>query len=149
MLVNAALVAILPLLLPFASAHSHHDHDQQAPQGANTNGKLDPEDPWAAYAEIPDLNYSGLTTFAHLPGARCLIDPSASFDIAMLGIPFDTAVSFRPGARFGPYGLRSGSRRQRPDRGYSSVLGVNPYMDGFGIVRLISCPYTRQNLARE
>ena len=121
---NAALLTAL--LLPLAFAHSHHA------EGAG-------EDPWAAYAGTPDLSFSGLTTFAHLPGAKCLDDPSAAFDIALLGIPFDTAVSFRPGARFGPYGLRSGSRRQRPDRGYSSVLGVNPYTDGLGIVS----PYHR------
>jgi agmatinase len=120
----AALTTLLALL-PLYAAHSHHQ--DQIP--------LDGQDPWAPFAGTPDLSFSGLTTFAHLPGAKCLDDPSASFDIALLGIPFDTAVSFRSGARFGPYGLRSGSRRQRPDRGYSSVLGVNPYTDGFGIVR--------------
>lgn len=92
-------------------------------------------DPWAEkYAQTPDLSFSGLTTFAHLPGDRCLENDKATFDVALLGIPFDSAVSFRPGARFGPYGLRSGSRRQRPDRGYSSVLGINPYTDGLNIV---------------
>jgi arginase family enzyme len=36
-------------------------------------------------------------------------------------------VSFRTGARFGPYGIKSGSRRQRTERGYHAELGVNPY----------------------
>lgn len=40
------------------------------------------------------------------------------------------------GARFGPYGIRSGSRRQRPERGYSLQLGLNPYTHGLGTV----CP---------
>ena len=120
MLPIALLTGLLPLL-PLISAHAGHNAEAS-------------QDPWAAYAGTPDLSFSGLTTFAHLPGAKCLEDTTAAFDIALLGIPFDAAVSFRPGARFGPYGLRSGSRRQRPDRGYSSVLGVNPYTDGLGIV---------------
>jgi len=33
------------------------------------------------------------------------------YDVAILGAPFDTATSFRPGARFGPNGIRQGSRR--------------------------------------
>jgi hypothetical protein len=38
------------------------------------------------------------------------------------------------GARFGPYGIRSGSRRQRPDRGYSAQLQLNPYKSAVDIV---------------
>jgi hypothetical protein len=37
------------------------------------------------------------STFAHLPHAKCLVRPDESFDIAVLGCPFDTAVSYRPG----------------------------------------------------
>ncbi|KAG9314170.1 arginase family-domain-containing protein [Chiua virens] len=40
------------------------------------------------------------------------------------------APSFRPGARFGPYAIRSGSRRQRPTRGYTLAWGNNPYESG-------------------
>jgi hypothetical protein len=92
-------------------------------------------DPWLSeFGGTPDLSFSGITTFAHLPHSRCLDRPDTPFDVAILGVPFDTAVSYRPGARFGPNGLRSGSRRQRPERGYSSVLGINPYMTGLNIV---------------
>ncbi|KXN88890.1 Putative agmatinase 1 [Leucoagaricus sp. SymC.cos] len=49
-------------------------------------------------------------------------------------MPFDTAVTYRPGARFGPYAIRSGSRRQRETRGYTMAWGVNPYDQGFKIV---------------
>ena len=31
------------------------------------------------------------------------------YDIAILGAPFDTATTGRPGARFGPQGIRLGS----------------------------------------
>jgi hypothetical protein len=41
--------------------------------------------------------YSGISTFAHLPYERCLINPDTKFDIAIIGAPFDTAVSYRPG----------------------------------------------------
>ena len=55
-------------------------------------------DPWnTEFGGTPDLSFSGITTFAHLPHERCLERPEAMFDVALLGIPFDTAVSFRPG----------------------------------------------------
>lgn len=36
---------------------------------------------------------------------------SCRYDIAFIGAPFDTGTSYRPGARFGPSGIRQGSRR--------------------------------------
>ena len=35
-------------------------------------------------------------------------------DIALVGVPFDSGCSFRPGARFGPEAIRSNSRLTRP-----------------------------------
>jgi agmatinase len=67
--------------------------------------------------------YSGLTTYANLPYAHCLADRDEDvekYDIAILGAPFDTGVTARPGARFGPNGIRQGSRRIHPG-------GVNIY----------------------
>ena len=40
--------------------------------------------------------YAGLGTFARLP----FIDEVSDVDVALVGIPFDTGVSYRPGARF-------------------------------------------------
>lgn len=37
-----------------------------------------------------------------------------SADVAVLGVPFDSTVSYRPGARFGPAHIRSSSRLLRP-----------------------------------
>ncbi|MEA2385950.1 MAG: agmatinase [Thermoleophilaceae bacterium] len=54
--------------------------------------------------------YTGIRTFARLPHAREL----AGVDVAVVGIPFDTATSYRPGARFGPEAVRSGSTLLRP-----------------------------------
>ncbi|KAI0718552.1 agmatinase [Cerioporus squamosus] len=57
-------------------------------------------------------DFNGLTSFAHSPPVRCFgADAETEYDVAVLGAPFDTATSFRPGARFGPNGIRQGSRR--------------------------------------
>src|ERR1700720_790345 len=71
------------------------------------------------YGKPIDSPFSGFLSFSHIPHIVCLEDESTTFDIAILGFPFDTAVSYRPGARFGPYAIRSGSRRQRDIRGYT------------------------------
>ncbi|KAF8591950.1 Arginase/deacetylase [Ramaria rubella] len=86
------------------------------------------------YGPQIDLPFSGPLSFAHLPYTRCLDDPTQPFNIAILGLPFDTAVSYRPGARFGPYAIRSGSRRQRELRGYTMAWASNPYLQGSKIL---------------
>lgn len=78
--------------------------------------------------------FSGPLSFAHLPYTKCLENPDANFSVAILGMPFDTTTSYRPGARFGPFGIRAGSRRQRPARGYVPHYGMNPYNAGKVIV---------------
>jgi agmatinase len=54
--------------------------------------------------------YTGIRTFAGLPHTTEL----AGVDVAVVGVPFDTATSYRPGARFGPEAIRSGSTLLRP-----------------------------------
>ena len=62
-----------------------------------------------------------MRTFARLPH----VEPtSAGVDVAVLGAPFDTATSFRPGARFGPEAIRSSSTLLRP---YHPVLDVDVF----------------------
>lgn len=70
--------------------------------------------------------FADIVTFAHLPTMNCL-QSNKSFDIGILGAPLDTATSYRPGARFGPSGIRQGSRRLRLLRGYNVPIGVNPF----------------------
>ena len=41
--------------------------------------------------------FSGISTFAHLKHVKCLSTPYEPFDIGIIGAPFDTAVSYRPG----------------------------------------------------
>jgi len=55
--------------------------------------------------------YTGPRTFARLPHVEV---PHEDVDVAVIGVPFDTATSFRPGARFGPEGIRSASALLRP-----------------------------------
>jgi guanidinobutyrase / D-arginase len=45
-------------------------------------------------------------------------------DVAVVGIPFDSGVSYRPGARFGPAHIRQSSRLLRP---YNPALEVLPF----------------------
>ena len=45
--------------------------------------------------------FSGISTFAHLKHVRCLTEPDVPFDIGIIGAPFDTAVSYRPGRFIG------------------------------------------------
>jgi agmatinase len=71
--------------------------------------------------------YSGVRTFARLPHITV---PAPEIDAAVLGAPFDTATSFRPGARFGPEAIRSGSALLRP---YHPPLDV----DVFGTLSLV------------
>ncbi len=44
--------------------------------------------------------------------------------MAIVGVPFDTAVSFRPGGRFGPNAVRAASVLIR---GYNPHMSVNPF----------------------
>ncbi len=53
--------------------------------------------------------YCGISTFARIN----ILNENESCDIAIVGIPFDSGVTFRPGARFGPESIRSSSRLLR------------------------------------
>lgn len=78
--------------------------------------------------------FSGISTFAHLEHSRCLQYPDTEYDIAILGAPFDTAVTYRPGARFGPKAIRSASARQTAFRGYNPRADLNPYTNWAKII---------------
>jgi agmatinase len=65
--------------------------------------------------------FAGIRTFARLPHVH---DDLSGVDLAVLGLPFDTATSFRSGARFGPEGIRSASTLLRP---YHAVHDVDVF----------------------
>lgn len=64
--------------------------------------------------------FAGIATFARLPR----LDEVSHADIAVVGIPFDGGVSYRPGARFGPAHVREASRLLRP---YNPAQDVHPF----------------------
>jgi len=81
--------------------------------------------------------YSGLMTYANLPYVHCLAgdgEEVEQYDIAIVGAPFDTGVTARPGARFGPTGIREGSRRISPQFSYSVYTGRNHFQEWAKIV---------------
>src|SRR3954447_12306161 len=55
--------------------------------------------------------YTGIRTFARFPHVP---DDLEQVDIAVSGVPFDTATTMRPGARFGPAAIRDASLLLRP-----------------------------------
>ena len=64
--------------------------------------------------------YGGIATFALLPQ----LHEVNSADVAIVGVPFDSGVSYRPGARFGPSHVREASRLLRP---YNPATGTSPF----------------------
>lgn len=62
--------------------------------------------------------FAGIRTFMRAPHVVDL----AGVDVAVYGIPFDTATSYRSGPRFGPEAIRSASGLIRP---YNPALDVN------------------------
>jgi agmatinase len=65
--------------------------------------------------------FAGSGSFARLPE----VDRVSDYDVAVLGVPFDNGVSYRPGARFGPMAVRQASRHLRP--GHHVELGCTPF----------------------
>ncbi|AHC52152.1 agmatinase [Sulfolobus acidocaldarius SUSAZ] len=64
--------------------------------------------------------FTQVSTFGRLP--ICL--PQEEVKAAFLGIPFDDAVTYRTGTRFGPMAVRQGSRLLRP---YNQFLDTYPF----------------------
>jgi agmatinase len=80
-------------------------------KGDEPQGPIDP-------LQVP--RFAGPSTFARLPR----LDEVARCDVAVVGVPFDTGVTFRPGARFGPIAVRQASRLLRA---YHPALDVHPF----------------------
>jgi agmatinase len=95
-------------------------NDSEYPVGASVprvtteDGVVGPVDA----SRVP--RWVGEATFARLPR----LAEVTRADVAILGVPFDSGVSYRPGARFGPGHIRESSRLLRP---YNPALGVSPF----------------------
>ncbi|PKX98503.1 putative agmatinase [Aspergillus novofumigatus IBT 16806] len=114
---KTTLVSLLALA-GTALAHAHHDDAEVVPESLREEllKKWDQE-----------FTFSGIASFAHLKPVKCLVEPDERYDIAVIGAPFDTAVSYRPGARFGPRAIRAASARQMAGTSYNTRAGINPY----------------------
>lgn len=75
---------------------------------------IGPEDP----LRVP--RFAGRATFARLPRR----DEVERCDVAIVGVPFDSGVTYRPGARFGPQAIRAASRLLRA---YHPGLEISPF----------------------
>jgi agmatinase len=81
------------------------------------NGNEPPRGPVDS-SRIP--RYAGPATFARLPR----LDEVGTADVAVVGVPFDSGVSYRPGARFGGNAIREASRLLRP---YNPAQDASPF----------------------
>ena len=92
------MAGIAFLLATALSAHSHEVHHDATidikdfrPQAAFSASAKDLT--WLEkYGPQIDQPFSGPLSFSHLPYARCLENDDMDFDIAILGMPFDTGV---------------------------------------------------------
>jgi agmatinase len=84
-----------------STSFAYHDSDSDHNQvhfASNHSSPAITGPTWVEkYGPQIDQWFSGPLSFSHLPYVRCLQEESTNFDIAILGLPFDTAVTYRPG----------------------------------------------------
>jgi agmatinase len=102
------------------------DAPRRAGRGINDEAAPAGSDAYLAYDEFNLPAYVGIPTFQKLP----LVTDAAALaarrpDVAIVGAPFDDAVSHRPGARFGPRAIRQASYHSGEIN--SLQLGIEPY----------------------
>ena len=112
-------------------------NDEHPPIGA---------DPYTEFDEFDLPSYVGLPTFQKLP----LVTDGAALlerrpDVAIVGAPFDDAVSHRPGARFGPRAIRQASYHSGSLN--SLQLDVQPF-EILDVIDAGDAPIVPANLAR-
>ena len=79
----------------------------------------DKDIPTFARGELP--HFAGINTFMKAPYVENVRDVG-KYDAAVIGIPFDSGTTYRPGTRFGPQGIRRISALYTP---YNYELGVD------------------------
>jgi agmatinase len=98
------------------------------------------EPPYGPPDALLSPRYAGVKTFARCPS----LDDPVGVDVAVLGIPFDTATTNRPGARFGPEAIRSASSALRP---YNPVQQAHVFGE-LSVADLGDVPVTPGNAER-
>jgi len=105
-------------------AERPHDPDRDRdPDVASRNGW---DRPYETYDDFDLPTYVGPVSFMKLPW---ITDPvelrRREVDVAIIGAPFDDAVSHRPGARFGPRAIREA--QYTPGSIHSLQLDIEPF----------------------
>jgi len=96
------------------------------------------------------LPFSGLVSFMRAP----VSDLSSGWqaDVGVLGVPFDIALGFRPGARFAPRTIREASLRYTlPPEGFYDFLTGEMRLAGLKVVDVgdVDLPSLEPELARQ
>lgn len=87
--------------------------------------------------------FAGPATFARLP----TLDSVGKAEVAVLGVPFDSGVVYRPGARFGPAAIRAGSKMLRP---FNAWTEASPFARQVADAGDVACtPFGIQEAIRE
>ncbi|KAI2618135.1 Arginase/deacetylase [Hypoxylon sp. NC1633] len=125
--------------IAYAAAHGTHDEQKtlSGPHQALWYNALPGDGGTQA-----DAVFSGISTFGRLPYQPCLSHEDVNYDLAFIGAPFDTGTSYRPGARFGPSGIRQGSRRLNLYGGYNVPLDTNPFNEWAKVLDCGDIPVT-------
>lgn len=96
------------------------------------------------------LPFAGIPTFLRSPHFE--VTTSWHADVGVLGVPFDIALGFRPGARFAPRAIREASLRYTlPPEGFYDLRTNQMRLAGLGVVDAgdIDLPSLEPELARE
>jgi len=75
--------------------------------------------PTFSRGELP--HFAGINTFMKAPYCEDVHDVG-KYDVAVMGVPFDGGTTYRPGARFGPQGMRKISALYTP---FNYEIGVD------------------------
>jgi agmatinase len=103
-------------------------------------------DPYTAFPEFDLPSYVGLPSFQKLPWVTDAADLATRRPhVAIVGAPFDDAVSHRPGARFGPRAIRQASYHSGAIN--SLQLGIEPY-EWLDVVDAGDAPVTPMDIER-
>lgn len=96
----------------------------------------------SVYGTVPEPTYAGALSFMRRKYTRDL----TGVDVAVTGIPLDTATSNRPGARFGPRAIRAASTILAWERPYG--MAFDPF-DRLAVADYGDCvfDYGRQSAA--
>ncbi|MGZ8476168.1 MAG: agmatinase [Candidatus Limnocylindria bacterium] len=119
--------------------------ESRAPRGINDEAPSE-GDPYTTYDDFNLPSYVGLPSFQKLPWVTDADELMRRRpDVAIVGAPFDDAVSHRPGARFGPRAIRQASYHSGDIN--SLQLGIEPYA-WLDVVDAGDAPVTPMNVER-